>query len=316
MPRTLQRLAAVSALVLAVASPTAAATADRGPHGCSAGPDRIELPQGWQPEGITTDGRYLYVGSLADGRILRASPRTGRVRVLPRSATGTAAVGIDHDSRRRVLWVAGGAEGEVRVHSKRSGRLLRTYTMPTDPDGRFVNDLVVTRKAVYATDSGNAELAVIPLSGRRLPPSGAAGTLPVTGDFELVKGFNLNGIVRSGRWLLAVQSATGDLFRIDPATGESTRVDLGGYSLTNGDGLEVDGDLLYVVRNRDNLVAAVRLDEDRASGTVVGEITDADFDVPTTAARLHNRLYAVNARFGTPDPDRAEYWITRVAAVR
>ncbi|MBD8869374.1 SMP-30/gluconolactonase/LRE family protein [Nocardioides donggukensis] len=330
MSRTLRRLAAGSALALVLATPAAMATAtadgpadgpaggpaDRGPHRCSAGPDRIDLPQGWQPEGITTGGRRLYVGSLADGRILRADPRTARVRVLPRSGTGTAAVGIDHDSRRRVLWVAGGAEGEVRVHSKRSGRLLRTYTMPTDPDGRFVNDLVVTRHGAYATDSRNAELAVVPLGGRGLPPSGAADTRPVTGDFELVDGFNLNGIVRSGRWLLAVQSATGDLFRIDPASGDSTRVDLGDYALANGDGLELDGDLLFVVRNRDNLVAAVRLAEDRASGRVVAEITDEDLDVPTTAAHLGKGLYAVNARFGTPDPASADYWITRLTAVR
>lgn len=299
-----------AALALTTAVPGSSAT------GGPTHPDRIDLPRGWQPEGITTDGRQLYVGSLADGRLLRADPRTGRVRVLPRSRTGSPAVGIDHDQRRDVLWVAGGPAGEVRVHDAGSGRLLRTYALPADPDGRFVNDLAVTRDAVYATDSRNAELAVVPLAGRGLPASGPAALLPLTGEFELVDGFNLNGIVASGPWLLAVQSATGTLFRIDPGTGESTAVDLGGYATTNGDGLELDGDVLYVVRNRDNLVAAVRLADDRASGRLVEEITDDDFDVPTTAALVGSHLYAVNARFGNPDPANADYWITRVPAVR
>ncbi len=32
--------------------------------------DRIDLPTGWQPEGVTTDGDLLYVGSL----VHRAAP--------------------------------------------------------------------------------------------------------------------------------------------------------------------------------------------------------------------------------------------------
>lgn len=309
--------AALLALTLVSAgSASAAAPEGSGPPPPPGGyPDRIELPQGWQPEGITTDGTALYVGSLADGRLLRADPRTGRVRVLPASGTGSPAVGVDHDAERRALWVAGGPIGEVRVHRAANGRLLRAYPLPTDPDGRFANDVAVTPDAVYFTDSRNAELGVVPLAGRDLPPADAVETLPLTGDFQLVDGFNLNGIVASGPWLLAVQSATGTLFRIDPGTGDTTAVDLGGYSLLNGDGLELDGDLLYVVRNRDNLVAAVELADDRASGEVVDELTSADFDVPTTAALLGDSLWAVNARFGNPDPANADYWITRVSAL-
>ena len=39
----------------------------------------------------------------------------------------------------------------------------------------------------------------------------------------------------------------------------ATTVDLGGYPLTNGDGLLVKGRTLYVVRNRLNQVAVVKL---------------------------------------------------------
>lgn len=280
--------------------------------GCKRAPDRIELPTGWQPEGITTDGRWLYAGSLADGRIARVDPKRGKVKVLPRSGTGSPAVGIDYDRRRGLLWVAGGPTGEIRAVSAWSGRLLGTYTLPTDAEGRFVNDIVVTKRAVYATDSQNAELGVVRLDGRGVPASGPAEVLPVTGDFALVDGFNLNGIIASGRWLLAVQSATGRLFRIDPRTGDSTAVDLGGYGLTNGDGLEPDGDTVYVVRNRSNLIAALELDDERTAGELVEEVTSDDFDVPTTVAALCGTLYAVNARFGNTTPTTADYWITRV----
>jgi hypothetical protein len=45
---------------------------------------------------------------------------------------------------------------------------------------------------------------------------------------------------------------------------------------------------------------------------VVATLTDEDFDVPTTIAFQAGRLYAVNARFGTTDPQPARYDIVRV----
>lgn len=315
VPSRIRRPAALvlgAVLALGVVPQAEAMPAER-----PAPPDRIELPVGWQPEGITTDGKQLFVGSLVDGRILRADPRDGTVTVLPRSRrTKSPAVGVDHDSLRGVLWVAGGEAGEIRAHSAKDGRVLGRYLLPEDDGGRFVNDIVVTPDAVYATDSNNAELAVVPLDGRRVPRSADAEVLPLTGDFELVDDFNLNGIMRSGSWLLAVQSATGTLFRIDPDSGEATAVDLGGYSLTEGDGLEPGrGSLLYVVRNRRNLVVALDLSSDRTTGEVVNKIRSKDFDVPTTVARIGKSLFAVNARFGNKRPERAAYWITRLRAV-
>ena len=70
-------------------------------------PDRIDLPDGWMPEGITTDGRFLYSGSLADGALLRANPRTGNTRIIEEGRQGRVAVGVDYDRRRDLLWVAG-----------------------------------------------------------------------------------------------------------------------------------------------------------------------------------------------------------------
>jgi hypothetical protein len=322
--RNLRRGIGVAALLLilplVLAGPGHAEHGHAG-HGHSRLPDTIALPNGWQPEGITTDGRYLYAGSLATGAIWRADPRTGEGATLPDSETGRMAVGVDYDRRRDLLWVAGGATGEIRAQDADTGETLATYVFPSESD-RFLNDIVVTRHAVYATDSFNQELAVVPLGSRRhgrhggcgLPPASVATTLPLGGDLVYQEGFNLNGIVRSGRWLLSVQSNTGILFRIDPRTGETRAVDLGGTVLTFGDGLEPGHGVLYVVRNQENLISVLDLDRRLTRGTEVDQITDDDFDVPATAALLHHSLYAVNARFTTPPAPETEYSIVRVDA--
>jgi DNA-binding beta-propeller fold protein YncE len=301
----------------------APADAGRG-HDHPVGPDRIELPDGWRPEGITTDGRRLYVGSLADGAIWAADPRSGDGEVLAEGTPGRVAVGVDYDRRRDAIWVAGGATGEVRAHDADTGALLATYSFPSpDATPRFLNDVTVTRRAVYVTDSRHAELAVVPLGrphhrghgsghGSGLPPADAARVLPLTGDLVLQEGNNLNGIVDLGHWLVAVQSNAGKLLRISPRTGETTQVDLGGASLVNGDGLEPGREGIYVLRNRDNLIVPVRLNRRATEGTVRTAFTDAGLDVPSTAARLHHSLYAVNARFTTTPTPTTPYWITRV----
>ena len=112
--------------------------------------------------------------------------------------------------------------------------------------------------------------------------------------------------------LLSVQTNTGKLFRIDPRSGVTREVDLGGASLLNGDGMLLAGRTLFVVQNRDNKIAVVKLSGSLHRGRVVATLTDPDFDVPTTIAFTAGRLYAVNARFGTTDPQPARYDIVRV----
>jgi hypothetical protein len=45
---------------------------------------------------------------------------------------------------------------------------------------------------------------------------------------------------------------------------------------------------------------------------VVSTIASTGFDVPSTIALVRGELYAVNARFGTTDPQPAPYWVTLV----
>ena len=126
-------------------------------------------------------------------------------------------------------------------------------------------------------------------------------------------GFNANGIVSdpSGKRLLVVNSTTGVLFTVDPATGTAELIDA--PPVTLGDGRLLRGRTLYVVQNRLNQIAVVKLDSRWESGQLVDVLTDSNFDIPTTVARFGNALYAVNAGFTTPPTSTTPYQVVRVA---
>jgi sugar lactone lactonase YvrE len=273
-------------------------------------PQVIQLPKGFQPEGIEIGkGTTFYVGSVANGAIFRGNLRTGTGAILVPGAAGKSATGIELDNRNR-LFVAGASTGKASIYDARTGALLRTYNLATPPT--FINDVVVTQTAAYFTDSQKAVLFRIPIgAGGAL---GNAQTIPLTGDFALGTGFNLNGIdaTPNGKTLIAVQTNKGKLFRIDPTTGATREISLGGESVPNGDGILLTGKTLYVVQNQLNRVAVISLSADLASGRVVTRLTDPDLDVPTTIDDHGRRLYAVNARFGTPNPGSADFQVVQL----
>jgi sugar lactone lactonase YvrE len=305
MFRALSLAAAAGAVVAAVAV-FAGAT---GAAASKAFPEVISLPTGFQPEGLEVGrGNTFYVGSVATGAIYRGNLRTGAGAVFIPGGAGRTATGIELDRFNR-LFVAGAGTGKAFVYDARSGALLRTYSFASAPT--FINDVVVRKKAAYFTDSQKAVLYRVPLGpGRTL---GNAQTVPLSGDFTLASGLNLNGIdaTANGKTLVAVQTNTGKLYRIDPNTGVARQISLGGESVTNGDGILLNGRMLYVVRNRDNRVVVIALAASLGSGRVVTTLTDPDFDVPTTLDDHGRRLYAVNARFGTTNPGGAAYQVVQ-----
>ena len=276
------------------------------------------LPNGFQPEGIDIGPRQIaYLGSLADGSIYRADLRKGEGEVFS-PAVGKPAVGLEADNRGR-LFVSGGPSGTARVIDTDSGVVLAEYQLATKGASSFINDVVVTRDAAWFTDSVNPVLYRVPLgAGGRLPAQDAVVAVPLTGELVYDADpatFEANGIEttpdRSA--LLVVQSRTGSLFRVEPASGKTTLVDLGGYSLVNGDGLTRDRRTLFAVQNRLNQVAVLKLSRDGRSGALERIISDPAFDVPTTIGVTRHQLFLPNARFGTPSPATATYSVTAVS---
>jgi len=272
-------------------------------------PETIPLPDGWQPEGIAHVGDTFFSGSRATGGIYRGNLRTGRGAVLVPGHAGGMATGMKVDRRGR-LFVSGAGTGTASVYTT-AGTLLRTYTLTTDPS--FINDVTLTRRAAYFTDSVNQRLYVLEL-GRHGALPAASRTLTLTGDVHYVPGeFNLNGIDTVNRHrLIAVQSVNGKLFTINARTGRTREIDLGGDDVTNGDGILLKRRTLYVVQNLDNEIAVVHLKRGLTRGEIKRHLTDSDLDVPTTIVRRGKFLFAVNARFTTPATPTTTYEVVRV----
>lgn len=270
-------------------------------------PEVIPLPDGFRPEGIASgNGTTFYVGSIPTGAVFRGDLRTGEGEVLVPAQTGRSAIGLKFDARTRLLFVAGGPTGNAYVYNAETGDTVAEIPLETLPS--FINDVAVTRDAAYFTNSSQPFVYKVPLENNgELPETPEVVALPLGGDFEFTEGeFNANGIAatRNGKWLIIVNSFEGALYRVDPETGVATRIDLGTGAVQNGDGILLQGKILYVVQNFLNQIAVVELDSDFSAGEIVETITSPLFRIPTTVARFGSTLCVVNARFDTmPTPD-------------
>ena len=276
-------------------------------------PEIIPLPDGFRPEGIVVGkGSDFYVGSLANGAIFKGDLRTGEGSLLYAGATGKVSVGLSFDERSGYLFVAGGGTGVGRVIDTHTGDEIASYTLGAG----FINDVVITREAAYFTNSAQAVFYRIPLrQNGQLPDTSVVQILSLIGDWQQVAGFNANGIdaTPNGKQLIIVNSTTGTLYLVDPNTGWTDAIDLGGAAVNAGDGILLDGKTLYVVRNQLNQIAVIALSGDLASGQIIDTISDPAFRIPTTVDEFGNRLYAVNARFGTPNANLIEYEVVQVS---
>lgn len=296
----------VPALALSAAVCATTLLGPAGPAAAAGYPDTIPLPPASSPEGIAGGpGSTFFAGSRVDGSIVRGDLRTGVSAPFVAGTPGDVAVGMVYDQRRTLLWVAGGRTGTVTAYDGRTGEQVVRYRVPGTG---FLNDVVVTRDAVYVTDSANAQLVVVPLGRGRALPSQAT-TLPLSGQYVQPAGFGANGIRElPGGDLVLVSGAV--LYRVGPDTGAATRIVLQGRQLTGGDGLELRGTTLYVVYGfgrsqpgpgNDDSVAVVRLDLARGTGRVVDELTSPLADRPTTGTLgPAGSIWVVNGRFDTP----------------
>jgi sugar lactone lactonase YvrE len=278
-------------------------------------PPVVALPNGFQPEGIAAGtGTTFFVGSIPTGAVFRGDLLTGQGSVLVPPQADRSSIGMKFDARTGLLFVAGGASGKAFIYDGNSGANVADIQLGTAPT--FINDVVITRNAVYFTDSFAPVLYKLSLSDTgALPDPLTKQTIPLSGEFDFIPGtINANGIeaLPNETTLIVVNFAVGALYRVDATDGSTTRLDLGSDSVPNGDGILLQGKTLYVVQNFLNQIAVVELSADFTSGEVVERITNSAFRVPTTIAAFGDALYAVNARFDTPPTPDTDYDVVRV----
>jgi hypothetical protein len=297
-------------------------------------PEAIAIPTGFEAEGIELGkGHEFFVGanslssafgeaffgiphelSESAGAIYKGNLRTGEGAILA-PPTGKPVSGLSYDPRTDYLYAATGSfdydansgsfitqDQGVIVYDASSGDVITEITFG---DGMTINDCLVTRAAVYCTDSFNPDLYKVVLeNGGRLPSTPVFEVIPMPG-FVMVAGFNANGLVGDfdGRQLVIVNISTGVLYRVDTASGEATPLEIEGAEqlFVDGDGLYLDGRTLYIVQNFQDKIAVVQLSGDLNGGEFIknfpGEGEFNPLNIPTSVIGFGNSLYAINTNF-------------------
>ncbi|MDO8861638.1 hypothetical protein Q6D67_07980 [Haliea sp. E1-2-M8] len=297
--------------------------------GDKAFPKIVPALTGAPPEGFTIGRGTTAYNSSVDGSIYKVDLRSGEGEVLVAATdpenfnifTDCYKLGMRVDPRSNYLFVAGCLIGNALVYDAETGEELRNYTLA--PFGTVINDLAITREAVYFTDFTGPFLYRLPLSRNgRLPDDNAILPIPLIGDNDddpLASPATANGIVATpnGDALIIGDSTTAQIYRVDPLTGHSDRIIVEPPLVGFIDGIVAHKGLLYILTpfgdgSGSDWIQVVALDKDMFTGTRVGVIIDPDMDGVASGAMHGNSLYVNNARYSTfPGPD-TEYWLTRV----
>jgi sugar lactone lactonase YvrE len=264
----------------------------------------IVLPGASSAEGIAAGrGATFYAGDLFRGDIFRGDLQRGTAELFIDVPEGRMALGMAADLAHELLFVAGGFTGQGYVYDARTGATLATYQFASPP-ATLINDVTVTQAGAWFTDSFQAKLYFVPVSGAGI--LGQFSTLTLSGPAADTSGdVNLNGIqaTANGKTLIVAHSTNGQLYTVDPATGASATI--AGVSVAV-DGIVLRGNRLWAVEPFNNQVTEVRLSPDLSSGVVEEVITSDLFQTPSTAALFGSRLAVVNAKFDTGFPPTAE----------
>ncbi len=309
--------------------PAASATQGTPAGGPSAETRVYELPgDDVYPNGIAVDAaaNAFYVGNTEDGTVLRGDLETGEMAVFSEGGADDRGpvFGMELDEGGRLYLAA--RPDRVFVYDTADGALLGRFATGRE-ESRLQEIALAPDGAAYLTDAADPVLYRIPPGAAAGAGTGSAPTaeldpfLDFTGtafayqDGADLAGINADGIVatRDGAYLLIVQPNTGKLYRVAVATREVVAVDLGGATLERGNGMDLAGQTLYVVRIEDGLVVPVTMAEDFASGVVGEPVADPTFDRPTAIALVGDGTALVaNHQASPPDPAELPFVVTRL----
>ncbi|HKJ17120.1 MAG TPA: hypothetical protein VJ984_07220, partial [Xanthomonadales bacterium] len=133
-------------------------------------PKNVDALAGAPPEGFTIGkGTTAYNGSV-DGSIYKMNLRSGEGEILVAAeedfdifAGDCYKLGMRVDPRSNNLIVAGCGNGDAYVYDADSGAEVMKYQLD-DSGNSIINDLAITRDAVYFTDFGQPFLYRMPSS--------------------------------------------------------------------------------------------------------------------------------------------------------
>ncbi len=264
------------------------------------------LPGAKSAEGIAKGrGATFYAGELFTGDIFRGNIRRGTAKKFIDAPEGRNALGMVFDRRHDLLFVAGGATGQGYIYDTRSRKTVASYQFGV-AGASLINDVTLTDRGAWFTDSAKPQLYFVPLS-KKGKPGTTFKTLQLSGPAaELTGQFNLNGIraAHHGRILIVAHTANAALYTVNPKTGASAPI--AGISVPNIDGLVLASRKLWAVQNASNQITRIRLNKQVTAGTVTKVITSKNFKSPTTAAKFGNTLAVVQAKFDTGFPTTAD----------
>ena len=275
-----------------------------------------EIP-GAQPEGVGFDPRdcsFYTAGSFVRGEIYRGRlDQPEAEEFLPPEGDRHTAFGIEVDPRRDLLFVVGGQNGVVYIFDLSEKKLHGRFE--TGPDG-FLNEVTVAPNGdVYVTDSVRPVLYRIKAADVDAG-SGSLEAIPLGPEVTYGPGFNANGVVVTpdGQHVIFAVTNSGRLYRLTRGTGDSRQIkeiaiDRG--PLTNTDGMEIDGRTIFLVRNRNDVLVALTMSENFASGEVSGERKDPLFKTPTSVTLAPDgRLLVANAEYF--NSDGPQYYVVSI----
>jgi Cu-Zn family superoxide dismutase len=264
---------------------------------------RIALPDGYEyPEGIDLDPAtgVLYAGTVFGGAIATVSPDGSVTELIPANADGrTIAIGLAVGADR--LWIAGGFDSTLYEYELDGTFVGRHVAAPA---AGVLNEVVVTDEGVFVTDSTQRTLWRLPAGAAADAPLEPAIDLAAQGVEYVADAYNWNGIEQlPDGTLITVQTATGQMYAIDPMALTVREIPTTGDSLVDADAFVVfDEDTLFVNRNASDTIARVDLCPELACAEVTTALVDETLDFPTGITRRGDELVVVAAQFDKGGP--------------
>jgi len=258
------------------------------------------------PEGIAYDptSRSLFVSSQHERKIVRIDP-DGRVTdFITEAQDGIWMVfGIAIDPARRRLWAVSTAERPMRgfrdADEKRAGlfafdltngKLVQKIVMePSDAPPHYFDDLTIAPDGrVFLSDGGSSTVYVLQPGERELRVLVAPRT---------IQGPNGLAMTPNGRWLY-VSDYAGFIVRVDPASGEATRLPQPKNAAIYGiDGLSWHSTGLIGIQNGVEPSRVLRLQLSPTGLEIrkveILEMNNPAFEEPTLGVVVGDDLYCV-----------------------